>query len=202
MFRGMVDKRCAQGYTVYHTNLRPESFTGATHYWEDGHESALPDVYFYQKEADKRMQYLADQGLVNALGFAWFMSVPQKPETNQNFVRHIVASYGALPILWTLAGEVAGYSSGTRGIWDTVWEKPKEENAFNVFNPHEITWYEAAEDEGAKQMGYMRSFNEKNSFHTLRPFMGCYKSGNPFSTEALYGMFQLMSSGMWKKNTS
>ena len=311
MFRGMVDKRCTQGYTVYQTNLRPESFMGATHYWEDGHEGTLPDVHFYQREVDKRMQYLADHGLVNALGFAWFMSAPRKPETYQRLARYIVARYGALPIVWTLAGEVAGYSSGTReacisawreiallvekldggyhtlqtahytnerpfasyyqnegwfdftlnqaghgdyvisgedfqehrqkypnkpfvegegmyefvhtleenggriatadmvrrvayismqtggcgytygaqGIWDTVWEKPKEESPFNAFNPHGITWFEAVEGEGAKQMGYMRAFYEKNRFHTLRPFMGCYKSENPFSPEGLFGLF-------------
>jgi hypothetical protein len=311
MFKGMVDKRWAQGFNVYQTNLRSEGgFLGDTHFWVDGKEGLLPDVAFYQKEVDKRMFYLADTGMVNALGFAWGGSVVGKLELQKNLARYIVARYGALPVVWTLAGEVAGYGGaqrqacidgwrevallvqdidgyhnlqtahytnerpfadyyqneswfdftlnqaghgdypisgkqyrdhrkqypdkpfiegealyefvftleenggrianadmlrraaymsmqcggcgytyGAQGIWDTVWEKPKEAPLFNPFNPHGITWHEAVDGEGAAQMGYMREFYETLGFTRLRPFMGCLESRMSFSDESLFGMF-------------
>lgn len=311
MFKGMVDRRCEQGFTVYQTNLRPESYMGNTHYWQDGCEGTLPDVGFYQNEVDKRMLYIADKGLVNALGFAWFMSILHKPEVQKNLTRYIVARYGALPIVWTLAGEVAGYDKanrqacidgwreiallvekldggyhtlqtahytnerpfahyyqnedwfdftlnqaghgdfvisakdyrqhrsqfpdkpfiesegmyefvhtleengarvadadmvrrvayitmqtggcgytyGAQGIWDTVWEKGTNAGGFNIFNPHDVTWYEAVDGVGACQMGYMRAFYEKHAFHTLKPAMNCFDSGGASFDESLFGMF-------------
>lgn len=110
MFKGMVDRRIAQKFTVYQTNLRPEGWGGTTHYWADGKKGILPDVEFYRKMVDPRMQYLADSGLVNALGLAWGSSILNEKEEYKNLARYIVARYGALPIAWTLAGEVAGYN--------------------------------------------------------------------------------------------
>jgi hypothetical protein len=69
-------------------------------------------VEFYKNELDRRMNYLADLGFVNALGFAWSGSVIGKLQLQKNLARYIVARYGALPMVWTLAGEVAGYSGG------------------------------------------------------------------------------------------
>lgn len=112
MFRGMADLRTAQGFTVYQTNLRADFSMDGTPvpYWAQGPEGLLPNVEFYQKELDRRMYYLADCGLVNALGFAWFMSIPDKIPLWKNLARYILARYGALPVVWTLAGEVAGYA--------------------------------------------------------------------------------------------
>lgn len=123
MFRDMVDRRCNQGFTVYQTNLRPEPGLGNTHYWEDGKEGLLPDVQFYRSEVDKRMKYIADKGLVNALGFAWFMSALKDPQAMKNLARYTVARYGAYPIVWTLAGEVAGYYPGTRKACIDAWRE-------------------------------------------------------------------------------
>ena len=114
MFKGMADRRAAQHFTVYQTNLRSDSHFGDVHYWEEGHEGTLPDIAFYQQVVDPRMQYLADLGFVNALGLAWSGSVLGKVELQKNLARYIVARYGALPVVWTLAGEVAGYAAATR----------------------------------------------------------------------------------------
>lgn len=125
MFKGMVDKRVSQKFTVYQTNLRSEvgkRFRG-THYWEDGKVGILPDVSFYQTEVDKRMQYIADAGLVNALGFAWSGSVVGKLDLQKNLARYIVARYGALPMVWTLAGEAAGYSPADRQASIDGWRE-------------------------------------------------------------------------------
>jgi hypothetical protein len=310
MFKGMADKRREQGFNVYQTNLRSEDFMGPTHFWADGKEGLLPDVRFYQEEVDKRMQCIADTGMVNALGFAWGGSIIGKLDLQKNLARYIIARYGALPVVWTLAGEVAGYNGavrracidgwlevallvehldgynnlqtahytnerpfadyyqgeswfdftlnqaghgdypvsgryyrdhrklfpdkpfiegealyefvftleenggriadadmlrraaymsiqcggcgftyGAQGIWDTVWEKPREPGLFNPFNPHGITWHEAVEGEGAVQMGYMREFYERIGFEKLRPFMGCLNSKLPFTDETLFGMY-------------
>ncbi len=61
------------------------------------------------------MLYLADLGLVNALGIAWFDAIGpdgEKLEHEKNLARYIIARYGALPMVWTLCGEVAGYVPG------------------------------------------------------------------------------------------
>lgn len=113
MFKGMAKKRVQQGYNVYQTNLRSDKIMGGDSiYWTKSINGDLPNIEFYKNELDRRMYYLADLGLVNALGFAWFMSISDNIDHMKNLARYIVARYGALPIVWTLAGEVAGYFGG------------------------------------------------------------------------------------------
>lgn len=113
MFQGMADRRVAQGFNVYQTNLRSDKLMGGEQrYWQETPQGIVPNVEFYQKELDRRMYYLADLGLVNALGLAWFMSILHNPAQQKHLARYIIARYGALPIVWTLAGEVAGYQGG------------------------------------------------------------------------------------------
>ena len=113
MFRGMADRRKEQGYNVYQTNLRSDSWKEQkSRYWETDATDDVPNVAFYQKELDRRMQYLADLGFINALGFAWSGAIEQGVEHQKHLARYIIARYGALPVVWTLAGEVAGYFPG------------------------------------------------------------------------------------------
>lgn len=125
MFRGMADRRAEQGYTVYQTNLRsdPSRDAGRSKYWVDGQLGKLPAVEFYQNELDRRMYYLADLGLVNALGLCWFMSIMQGAELWKNHARYMIARYGALPMCWTLVGETAGYSAATRQQFIDGWRE-------------------------------------------------------------------------------
>lgn len=130
MFRGMIDRRAAQGYTVYQTNLRSDFGSGKEKYWtEDQEGRPLPNVEFYQQELDRRMAYLADAGLVNALGQAWAGSVAGEDgiEHQQRLARYIVARYGALPVVWTLAGEVAGYNPAQRDELIAGWREVARE---------------------------------------------------------------------------
>ncbi len=121
MFCGMVDRRFEQGYTVYQTNLRSDALMGGeAYYWQS---PGLPNVKFYQEELDRRMQYLADKGIVNALGFAWFCSIENQEEKYQHLARYIVARYGALPMVWTLAGEVGGYDKSRQPFYVDAWRK-------------------------------------------------------------------------------
>ncbi|SHK60957.1 protein of unknown function [Anaerocolumna jejuensis DSM 15929] len=113
MFKGMAERRVSQGFNVYQTNLRSDRLMGGSqYYWTEGKDGSLPNIEFYQQELDRRMYYLADLGLVNALGFAWSMSILNNIEQQKILARYIVARYGALPVVWTLAGEVAGYNGG------------------------------------------------------------------------------------------
>ena len=113
MFRGMADRRKEQGYNVYQTNLRSDSWKEhKSRYWKTDATDDVPDVAFYQNELDRRMQHLADLGFINALGFAWSGSIEQGVEHQKHLARYIIARYGALPVVWTLAGEVAGYFPG------------------------------------------------------------------------------------------
>ncbi len=301
MFKGMIDRRFEQGYTVYQTNLRSDKPRGGQAlYWKD---NDVPNVEFFQNELDRRMYYLADKGIINALGFAWFMSVLGDIEHQKNQARYFIARYGALPMVWTLAGEVAGYDPNTRqacidgwrevalyvqkldsynhlqtahytnerpfaeyyqdeewhdftlnqaghgdyvvsandykeflkkhndkpfvegevlyefcstleengtrlctaemgrraaylsiqlggcgftygaqGIWDNIYEPSDCDSRFNnTFNKYRITWAQAIDGEGGKQMGYMRKFYLDNKFWTLKPYdTGKETVGDPF----------------------
>ena len=106
MFRYMVDKRFEQGYTVYQTNLRSDAMMGGDKLYWDGD---VPNISFYQNELDRRFAYVADKGIVNALGLCWFMSVNNNIPHIRNLARYIIARYGAYPLIYTLAGEVGGY---------------------------------------------------------------------------------------------
>ncbi len=121
MFRGMIDRRAAQGYTVYQTNLRSDPCMGGDGcYWDS---LGLPNVEFYQKELDRRMYYLAGRGIVNALGLAWFMSIEHNEEKYKQLARYIAARYGALPMVWTLAGETGGYDKAKQPFYIEAWRK-------------------------------------------------------------------------------
>lgn len=121
MFKGMADRRVKQGYTVYQTNLRSDVMMGGdAFYWE---KPGVPNVKFYQEELDRRMYYLADKGFVNALGLAWFMSIENNVEKYQNLARYMMARYGALPMVWTLAGEVGGYDKSRQQFYVDEWRK-------------------------------------------------------------------------------
>lgn len=127
-FRGMVDLRAEQGFTVYQTNLRSDMGAG-DRYWIDGGMAKgvedVPNVAFYQRELDRRMAYIADAGLVNALGQAWAFAIlgEHAVEHQKHLARYLVARYGAYPMVWTLAGEVAGYRKEGRAAMLDGWRE-------------------------------------------------------------------------------
>lgn len=120
-FKSMVDLRKRQGFNVYQTNLRSDPMMGGQiKYWD---ENGLPNILFYQEELDRRMAYIADQGFVNALGLAWFMSIENNLERYQELARYIIARYGAYPMVYTLAGEVGGYNKEKQQYYVDEWRK-------------------------------------------------------------------------------
>ncbi|MGI6726796.1 MAG: DUF4038 domain-containing protein [Christensenellales bacterium] len=75
------------------------------------------------------MAYLAEQGLVIAIGLSWFPSILREGavEFYSMAVRYLSARYGAYPLVWTLAGETGGYSDAMRPKLLEGWGKVAEE---------------------------------------------------------------------------
>lgn len=120
-FRGMVDRRIEQGFTVYQSNLKLYEWGDASsRYFLEGGEL---DVAFLRNVVDPRMAYIADRGMVNALGLSWFSAIDAGVETLQRFARYIVARYGSYPVVWTLGGEVAGYEPDRRQERIDAWRE-------------------------------------------------------------------------------
>jgi len=116
-FRGIVDRRVAQGFTVYQANLmatatQGHELGGTPRYWRRPFDEL--NVSFFQDVVDPRMAYLAESGLVTALGLGWYPLVDTDLEGVKHFARYVVARYGAYPMVWTLGGEVAGYEPELR----------------------------------------------------------------------------------------
>jgi hypothetical protein len=123
-FRGMVDKRVQQGFTVYQSNLMLLDWSSErSPYWVEGKPFEEIDVAFFQTTVDRRMAYIADQGLVNALGLGWYAIVDENLEGVKRFARYIVARYGSYPMVWTLGGEVAGYDPDRRQARLDGWQE-------------------------------------------------------------------------------
>lgn len=116
-FRGMVDRRVQQGFTVYQSNLISyDDPSQPSPCWQAGIGPRCIDVNYFQTVIDPRMAYIAASGLVNAFGLAWYEAM-DRPEATADLVRlarYVVARYGSLPMAWTLGGEVAGYDPARR----------------------------------------------------------------------------------------
>jgi hypothetical protein len=110
-FRGTVDQRAEQGFTVYQSNVMS---------WEP---PPAIDVTYFQSTLDPRMAYIAERGLVHAVGLAWHAAVDEGTEALLRFARKFVARYGAYPIVWTLGGEVAGYDPDRRQQRIDAWRE-------------------------------------------------------------------------------
>jgi hypothetical protein len=109
-FRGTVDRRVAQGFTVYQTNVLTFEWPQAENtFVSRGDGMARLDVVRLRSELDPRMAYIAERGLLNALGLAWHGAIDEGAAGMARFARYLVARYGAYPMVWTLGGEVPGY---------------------------------------------------------------------------------------------
>ncbi len=72
--------------------------------WEKDYARIRPE---YFDQADRRLQYLADEGFVPCIVGAWGYHLPWLgTERMKKHWRYLVARYGALPVVWCAAGEV------------------------------------------------------------------------------------------------
>ncbi|MEG1104991.1 MAG: DUF4038 domain-containing protein, partial [Oscillospiraceae bacterium] len=127
-FKAVVDKRVKQGFNVYQCNFHceaaPREGTQDLYFIKQC-DSLVPNLEFLQNDLDKKMEYLANNGFCIAAGLSWFISAfaPGAENYYTDAARYIIARYGAYPMLWTLAGEVGGYSSEMREQSISFWRK-------------------------------------------------------------------------------
>lgn len=131
-FKGMVNCRKTQGFTVYQCNMqclfKPDNdrpFYRPVTYFIETDQGWLPNLDVFKNNMDLKMAYLSDLGFVIALGFSWYSSIdnPGAADFYKMVARYIIARYGAYPIVWTLAGEVAGYNQDKRNIYINGWRQ-------------------------------------------------------------------------------
>lgn len=152
-FRACVDKRIAQRFTVYESNFRdglPEfnMFGRYDEYLIQTEHGLLPNIDFLHSNPDPKMKYIADVGLVNAVGYSWgsAVNIPNGVERYCLLAKYLVARYGAYPIIWTLGGELPGYGSDTAALkecedkWRQVALETEKWDSYN----HLQTFHQAA----------------------------------------------------------
>jgi hypothetical protein len=109
-FIGMVDKRVKQKFTVYQTAI----FGPSGKYWDHGDVGNKIAPKYFDNNLDEKMQYIADNGLVNALALGFHGNIDGNVIVETRLAKYMVARYGALPMVWITAGEVAGYDKSLR----------------------------------------------------------------------------------------
>ncbi|WP_422927158.1 DUF4038 domain-containing protein [Singulisphaera sp. PoT] len=82
----------------------PRGKNEAGYPWEPEYTRIRPE---YFDKADERLSYLVDQGIVPCIVMAWGYHQPfLGTEKMKKHVRYVMARYGALPVVWCMAGEV------------------------------------------------------------------------------------------------
>lgn len=121
-FKACVDKRARQRFTVYQCNFRDgkdfHAFGRYDEYLLETENGFLPNIEFLKSNPDKKIDYLAGKGFVIAAGYSWGGAIlgEGKLERYKLLAKYLVARYGAYPMIWTLAGELPGYSGGDSEI--------------------------------------------------------------------------------------
>ena len=81
----------------------PRGANEAGHPWETNYARIRPE---YFDAADKRLLYLADQGLAPCIVGAWGYFMPwMGVDKMKSHWRYLIARYAALPVVWCAAGE-------------------------------------------------------------------------------------------------
>ncbi len=132
-FRACVDKRVQQGFNVYQCNFREGSVNGIfgknIALLKESDCGLLPDMEAL-RDVDRKMQYLADQGMVIAVGHAWGNDILQSSAEHYCLLaKYFAARYGALPVIWTLAGELPGYMPDKQRQLTDEWRKVAQATA-------------------------------------------------------------------------
>jgi len=100
---------------------------------------------WFRDVVDPRMAYIADHGLLNALALGWYAAIDGGADTMVRFAQYIVAQYSTYAMIWTLAGEVAGYDPRLRqarlDCWREVAVAIREADAYG----HPLTAHLTAE---------------------------------------------------------
>ncbi len=137
-FKACVDKRVEQKFNVYQCNFRDGNVDG--HFgrnldmMQKTENGYLPNLEIFHENVDKKMNYLADCGLLIAVGYAWCYDMERhEAERYQNFAKYTAARYGAYPVVWTLAGELPGYTGDLAEnvrLWNLVAQECEKWNGY------------------------------------------------------------------------
>jgi hypothetical protein len=112
-FRILAQDRRAKGFTVVQIvaglypdmpAFDPRGRNEAGFPWDEKYRAIRPE---YFDRADERIQGLVDQGIVPCVVMAWGYHLPwMGVEKMKQHVRYVMARWGALPVVWCMAGEV------------------------------------------------------------------------------------------------
>ena len=123
-FRHVVKDRMAKGFTVYQTypDAGVNDGGGNAHVanWWSAKYSRLDPVAF-QKYFDPKMAYLADNGIVVALGCGvhWLSTETVGLTGMKLLAKYMVARYGAYPVVW-ITGQEVDIKPDEAAIWKEV----------------------------------------------------------------------------------
>jgi len=128
-FRACVDRRVEQKYTVYQSNFRDGKdynlFGRYFEYLVESEHGLVPNLELLKENVDPKMQYIADAGMVNVVGWTWGSAVCREGmvERYRLLAKYLIARYGAYPVVWSLAGEVPGYFPGQQQEMTDKWRE-------------------------------------------------------------------------------
>ena len=115
-FKHEVDDRLAKGFTVYQTYFDSAESDGGGQrlttkepgLWINRYD--VPDVETFSTKIDAMFDYLADKGMVIALGYGVHLSTVQAMGTEalDRFSRYLTARYASYPVVWITAQEITG----------------------------------------------------------------------------------------------
>ncbi len=125
MFKGMIDRRVEQGYTVWkvETFAKNRGYNGSDFNFNEGGRVWNNDNYFvdlnprFWQNIDQRMDYLASKGMVISIaqGIGSSMKNISVEPDHKRLALYILARYGAYPTVWMTAQEFDDVRFGTCG---------------------------------------------------------------------------------------
>lgn len=118
-FRALVDRRVAQGYSVYQSVV----FGPSASLWAAEQFGTRINPDYFREQLDPKFAYLADQGLVHAFGLGFHSNIDGRAEALAQLARYVVARYGAYPMVWITGGEVAGSDPDLRAARLDGWRQ-------------------------------------------------------------------------------
>lgn len=118
-FTTMVDRRVSQKFTVYQSVI----FGSDPRYWAADQAGVTIDPTYFANELDRKMEYIAESGLVNAFGVGFHSNIDDFVEGSERLAEYVVARYGAYPVVWMTSGEGAGYDVTTREARIDGWRQ-------------------------------------------------------------------------------
>jgi len=141
-FQELTADRKAKGFSVVQIVCGPypdEGFFKPTWENEGGQPYLAKDLSVvnpkYFEHADRRFKHLVDSGIVPAIVGAWGRGDCNSMQAfgAANLKRHwryLIARYGAYPVIWILAGEIADETKWGQGAWADVARYVRETDPY------------------------------------------------------------------------